>query len=227
MARISSYPRDLEVTDGDAWVGTESSNRLTRNFTAAAVAKYLNIKGKISISAQMVFKFTQTNPPASGQFSGPANDSNIAAITTMQISNVDASGQDTVKFMEYLVGNNILISEQNNISLFGHFTIDSYTLNNNVATLNLTNLFGNGVLDLNKFYDFAVFTLSSQGAPTFVFTQGIPATTWNIQHNLGKFPSVSVINNNDVVINGEVTYIDNNNVQLNFSAGFTGKAYLN
>ncbi len=227
MARISSYPRDLEVTDGDAWVGTESSNRLTRNFTAAAVAKYLNIKGKISISAQMVFKFTQTNPPASGQFSGPANDSNIAAITTMQISNVDASGQDTVKFMEYLVGNNILISEQNNISLFGHFTIDSYTLNNNVATLNLTNLFGNGVLDLNKFYDFAVFTLSSQGAPTFVFTQGIPATTWNIQHNLGKFPSVSVINNNDVVINGEVTYIDNNNVQLNFSDGFTGKAYLN
>ena len=227
MARISSYPRDLEVTDGEEWVGTESSNRLTRNFTAAAVAKYLNIKGKISISAQMVFKFTQTNPPASGQFSGPANDSNIAAITTMQISNVDASGQNTVEFMEYLVGNNILISEQNNISLFGHFTIDSYTLNNNVATLNLTNIFGNGVLDLDKFYDFAVFTLSSQGAPTFVFTQGIPATTWNIQHNLAKFPSVSVINNNDVVINGEVTYIDNKNVQLNFSAGFTGKAYLN
>jgi len=227
MARISSYPRDLEVTDGDAWVGTESSNRLTRNFTAAAVAKYLNIKGKISISAQMVFKFTQTNPPASGQFSGPANDSNISAITTMQISNVDVSGQNTVEFIQYLVGNNILISEQNNISLFGHFTIDSYTLNNNVATLNLTNIFGNGVLDLDKFYDFAVFTLSSQGAPTFVFTQGIPATTWNIQHNLAKFPSVSVINNNDVVINGEVTYIDNKNVQLNFSAGFTGKAYLN
>ncbi len=227
MARISSYPRDLEVTDGDAWVGTESSNRLTRNFTAAAVAKYLNIKGKISISAQMVFKFTQTNPPASGQFSGPANDSNISAITTMQISNVDVSGQNTVEFIQYLVGNNILISEQNNISLFGHFTIDSYTLNNNVATLNLTNLFGNGALDLDKVYDFAVFTLSSQGVPTFVFTQGIPATTWNIQHNLGKFPSVSVINNNNVIINGEVTYIDNNNVQLNFSAGFSGKAYLN
>ena len=227
MARISSYGFDNNVTDLDAWIGTDASNRRTKQFSAEAVAKYLNIKGKISISAQMVFKFTQTNPPASGQFSGPANDSNIAAITTMQISNVDASGQNTVEFMEYLVGNNILISEQNNISLFGHFTIDSYTLNNNVATLNLTNLFGNGALDLDKVYDFAVFTLSSQGVPTFVFTQGIPATTWNIQHNLGKFPSVSVINNNNVIINGEVTYIDNNNVQLNFSAGFSGKAYLN
>jgi len=227
MARISSYPRDLEVTDGDAWVGTESSNRLTRNFTAAAVAKYLNIKGKISISAQMVFKFTQTNPPTSGQFSGPANDSNISAITTMQISSVDASDQNTIEFMEYLVGNNILISEQNNISLFGHFTIDSYTLNGTVYTLNLTNLFGNGVLDLDKFYDFAVFTLSSQGAPTFVFNQNTVATTWNIQHNLGKFPSITVIDTGDTVVAGEYTYIDNNNVQLNFSAGFAGKAYLN
>ena len=225
MARISSYPRDLDVVDQDSWIGTSVPGLQTRNFTAAAVAKYLNIKGKISISAQMVFKYKDTIE--SGAFTGPADGSNIAAITTMQISNVDASGQNTVEFMEYLVGNNILISEQNNISLFGHFTIDSYTLNNNVATLNLTNLFGNGALDLDKHYDFAVFTLSSQGVPTFVFTQGIPATTWNIQHNLGKFPSVSVINNNNVIINGEVTYIDNNNVQLNFSAGFSGKAYLN
>jgi hypothetical protein len=225
MARISSYPRDLDVVDQDSWIGTSVPGLQTRNFTAAAVAKYLNIKGKISISAQMVFKYKDTIE--SGAFTGPADGSNIAAITTMQISSVDVSGQNTVEFMEYLVGNNILISEQNNISLFGHFTIDSYTLNNNVATLNLTNLFGNGALDLDKVYDFAVFTLSSQGAPTFVFTQGIPATTWNIQHNLGKFPSVSVINNNNVVINGEVTYIDNNNVQLNFSAGFSGKAYLN
>jgi len=225
MARISSYPRDLDVVDQDSWIGTSVPGLQTRNFTAAAVAKYLNIKGKISISAQMVFKYKDAIE--SGAFTGPADGSNIAAITTMQISGVDVSNQNTIPFMQYLVGNNILISEQNAISNFGHFTIDSYTSNNNVATLTLTNLFGNGVLDLDKLYDFAVFTLSSQGAPTSVFTQGVAATTWNIQHNLGKFPSVSVINNNNVMVNGEVKYIDNNNIQLNFSAGFSGKAYLN
>ena len=225
MARISSYPRDLDVVDQDSWIGTSVPGLQTRNFTAAAVAKYLNIKGKISISAQMVFKYKDAIE--SGAFTGPADGSNIAAITTMQISGVDVSNQNTIPFMQYLVGNNILISEQNAISNFGHFTIDSYTSNNNVATLTLTNLFGNGVLDLDKLYDFAVFTLSSQGAPTFVFTQGAAATQWSIQHNLGKFPSVSVINNNNVIINGEVKYIDNNNIQLNFSAGFSGKAYLN
>ena len=200
MARISSYPRDLEVTDGDAWVGTESSNRLTRNFTAAAVAKYLNIKGKISISAQMVFKFTQTNPPASGQFSGPANDSNISAITTMQISSVDASDQNTVEFMEYLVGNDILISEQNDISKFGHFNITSYKVNGNAYTLVLANIGGNGTLKLDKFYDFAVFTLSSPDK-TFEFDQGQPALVWTIQHNLNKFPSVSVVDTSNTVVN--------------------------
>jgi len=225
MARISSYPRDLDVVDQDSWIGTSVPGLQTRSFTAAAVAKYLNIKGKISISAQMVFKYKDTIE--SGAFTGPADGSNIAAITTMQISSVDVSGQNTVGFMEYLVGNNILISEQNNISLFGHFTIDSYTLRNNVATLNLTNLFGNGTLDLDKHYDFAVFTLSSQGVPTFVFTQNATATTWNIQHNLGKFPSITVIDSGNTVVTGEYTYIDNNNVQLNFSAAFSGKAYLN
>ena len=228
MARISSYVFDANVTDNDAWIGTEASNRQTKQFTAAAVAKYLNIKGKISISAQMIFKLVDLAAPAAGDFIGPADGSAISSATTMDLSITDVSGANTVAFLTYLVGNNILISEQNDINNFGHFTIDSYVQKTpGVYTLTLTSLTGNGNFDVDKFYDFAVFTLSSQGVPTFVFTQGVPATTWDIQHNLGKFPSVSVINNNNIVINGEVTYIDNNNVQLNFSAGFTGKAYLN
>ena len=228
MARISSYVFDANVTDNDAWIGTEASNRQTKQFTAAAVAKYLNIKGKISISAQMIFKLVDLAAPTAGDFVGPADGSAISSATTMDLSITDVSGANTVAFITYLVGNNILISEQNDINNFGHFTIDSYVQKTpSVYTLTLTSLTGNGNFDTDKFYDFAVFTLSSQGAPTFEFTQGVPATTWNIQHNLGKFPSVSVINNNNIVINGEVTYIDNNNVQLNFSAGFTGKAYLN
>ena len=155
MARISSYPRDREVQDQDAWIGTESSNRLTRNFTAQAVADYLNIKGKISISGQMVFKFSDV-PTLEGEFTGPVDGSALTAITTMQISGIDSSGQNTVAFMQYLVNNDVLISEQNNIDEFGHFKITGYTaLGNNLYTLDLTNIGGNGSLDLNKYYDFA------------------------------------------------------------------------
>ena len=227
MARISSYPYDITVQDTDAWVGSDSVNRSTKQYTAEAVAKYLNIKGKISISAQMVFKYLSVNPGA-GDFSGPADGSAMTSITTMQLSTSDVSGQDVVAFMNYLVGNNILISEQNNISTFGHFLIDSYTISAaGFYTLNLTSLGGNGNLTDLLYYDFAVFTLSSQGAPTFIFTQGVPATVWNVNHNLGKFPSVSVVNNNNVLMYGDTTYVDKNNLIINFSAGFSGKAYLN
>ena len=226
MAKISSYPQDINVQDTDAWIGTDSVNRQTKQFSALAVAKYLNIKGKISISAQMVFKF-EVNVAGAGDFTGPANGTAFTAITTMQLSTTDVSGQNVVAFMTYLVGNNILISKQNDISTFGHYKIDSYTANGDFYTLNLTNLAGNGVLEDKAVYDFAVFTLSSQGSPTFEFDQGVSATTWNIQHNLGKFPSITVIDTGDTVVTGEYTYTNNNNVVLNFSAAFAGKAYLN
>ena len=228
MARISSYPRDIEVNDGDAWIGTESSNRLTRNFTAKAVADYLNIKGKISISGQMVFKFTEDAPPLVGAFSGPADGSALTAITTMQISGIDSSGQNTVAFMQYLVGNDILISEQNNIDEFGHFKITGYTLNGTVYTLNLTNIGGNGNLDLNKYYDFATFTISSGvGDKNFVFNQAVASATWTVQHNLNKFPSCTMVLGTGQQGYGDVTFIDENNLTITFASAESGKAYIN
>jgi len=228
MARISSYPRDLQVNDGDAWIGTEQSNRLTRNFTAAAVAEYLNIKGKISISGQMVFKFADA-PTLSGEFTGPADGDLMTSFTTVNISGIDSSGQEVAPFMNYLVGNNILINEQNKISQFGHYKITSYTLQGDgTYDLALTNIGGNGTVVLDKHYDFAAFTISSGlEDKNFVFEQGVPSATWTIQHNLNKKPSVTSVNNNDIQMYGEVTYVDNNNLIINFSAGFSGKAYMN
>ena len=226
MAKISSYPQDINVQDTDAWIGTDSINRQTKQFSALAVATYLNIKGKISISAQMVFKF-EVNGAVAGDFTGPAGGTAFTAVNTMQLSTTDVSGQNVVAFMTYLVGNNILISKQNDISTFGHYKIDSYTANGDFYTLNLTNLAGNGVLEDKAVYDFAVFTLSSQGAPTFEFDQGAAATTWDITHNLGKFPSITVIDTGNTVVTGEYNYINNNRVILTFSAAFAGKAYLN
>ena len=228
MARISSYPRDREVQDGDAWIGTESSNRVTRNFTAQAVANYLNINGKISISGQMVFKFSNV-PTLQGEFTGPVDGSALTAITTMQISGTDSSGQNVVEFIQYLVNNDILISEQNELSNFGHFKITSYTaLGNNLYTLNLTNIGGNGNLDLNKYYDFATFTISSGvGDKNFVFTQAVAANPWTIQHNLNKFPSCTMVLSTGQQGYGDVTFIDENNLTITFAGAESGKAYIN
>tara|TARA_R110000803_G_scaffold192397_1_gene255214 strand:+ start:335 stop:682 length:348 start_codon:yes stop_codon:yes gene_type:complete len=65
------------------------------------------------------------------------------------------------------------------------------------------------------------------GDKNFVYDQGVASSKWIIAHNLGKFPSVSVVDSAKTKVVGEVTYTDTNNLIIEFQAGFSGKAYLN
>ena len=58
-------------------------------------------------------------------------------------------------------------------------------------------------------------------------TQTSASSIWNIKHNLGKHPSVSVESSSGYVVIGEVQYIDDNNLTIKFSASLTGFANLN
>jgi len=61
----------------------------------------------------------------------------------------------------------------------------------------------------------------------FVFNQSSPSATWTITHNMGKKPSVSIVDTADDQVEGEVTYVSNNQLTVKFSAAVSGKAYLN
>tara|TARA_R110000737_G_scaffold352113_1_gene396799 strand:+ start:375 stop:713 length:339 start_codon:yes stop_codon:yes gene_type:complete len=65
------------------------------------------------------------------------------------------------------------------------------------------------------------------GISTYTHDQGVPNTTWTIIHNLDKRPSVTVIDTAGSVVIGDISYVDNNEVEINFNASFGGKAYLN
>lgn len=62
---------------------------------------------------------------------------------------------------------------------------------------------------------------------TYMFEQAIPSATWEIQHNLNKYPSVSIVDSAGSVVMGDVLYVDKNKVVLTFIGQFNGKAYLN
>ena len=230
MAIIYSYPFDIDVQDADAWVGTNAGNRKTKQFTALAVAEYLNKHGRISVSGQMVYKLSNNAYGGSGTISLPSGGgSNFSDITSLIVSVNDISPQYVVNFLNYLVGSQILISEQNDVNNFGHYNIVSYviTANPNYYLMTLALIGSNGAAVVDEYYDMALFTLSDGSDKSYVFVQGVPATTWTIQHDLQKFPSITVIDTADTVVIGQYTYINNNNVTLTFSAAFAGKAYLN
>jgi len=65
------------------------------------------------------------------------------------------------------------------------------------------------------------------GDLNYVYLQTAPSATWSITHNLGKFPSVSVVDSAGTLYLSDVKYIDENSLTITFNAAFAGKAYLN
>ena len=131
MARISSYPRDLNIVDADSWIGTSVPGLQTRNFTASAVANYLNINAKVNIGGQMSFKWSDTQNGGLATISktgGGGSGTNFNTLTEIRISRNEINGQRVVEFLEYLIGTDILIGQGNEISQFGHYKLDTYVV---------------------------------------------------------------------------------------------------
>jgi hypothetical protein len=62
---------------------------------------------------------------------------------------------------------------------------------------------------------------------TYSFVQTLPSTTWSISHNLGKYPSTTILDSSGSLVFGDVAYIDTNTLSLSFSIAISGTAYLN
>lgn len=62
---------------------------------------------------------------------------------------------------------------------------------------------------------------------TYTHTQSSPSSSWTITHNLGYFPGgVSIIDSAGSKVYGDVTFISENQLMVNFSSAFGGKAYI-
>lgn len=69
--------------------------------------------------------------------------------------------------------------------------------------------------------------LKITGDKTYIHTQALAASVWEVEHNLDKYPSVTVVDSGNSVVIGEVVYIDSNNIRITFTSAFSGKAYFN
>ena len=70
------------------------------------------------------------------------------------------------------------------------------------------------------------------GEITFVFNQTTTSATWIITHDLHRYPSVTVVDTSNNVVEGKVIYNSDKQLTITFfNAGsahaFQGKAYLN
>lgn len=56
--------------------------------------------------------------------------------------------------------------------------------------------------------------------------QPTASTTWTINHNLGFYPNITVVDSSGNVVEGSYSYPNATTIIASFSGAFSGKAYL-
>jgi len=231
MSKISSYPSKPILEGSDILIGTSADNGQTKNFSVQALSNY---SINVWLSA-ISWKFVILEPDPIIRELGTISFENFegqstpwANITKLFINTSMPNGTASINYLSRLIGKNIILGDRNNLDGYGVFQFDSLTQEDgSVYSMSLTYVSGSGVIKALHYYGIQIDVDAIEGDKNFVFTQGVASATWNIQHNLNKFPSVSVVNINNILMYGETTYVDANNLTINFSAGFSGKAYIN
>ena len=65
------------------------------------------------------------------------------------------------------------------------------------------------------------------GDKHYIHNQEVSSDTWEVTHNLGKEPAVTVVDSAGTEVIGEVEYVSLNKCILRFQAPFSGKAIFN
>jgi len=65
------------------------------------------------------------------------------------------------------------------------------------------------------------------GAETYIHDQSLPSDVWVIGHNLDRYPSATVVDSAGSTIICDVQYDSPDQITIQFSAAFSGRAYLN
>ena len=239
MARLSTYGIDAKPELQDKVIGTDTSpgaNLRTKNYSLQEIVDLFNQGNSLGVADQTIYRFqsdiSQGRETGTISFiAGGGVGNPFAATTTLLISKTAAGGGNIANFLALFNGKDIILAETKNINNFGRYKISSiadYVPDANFLEITLDVTASNGVFAIDGYYIFSEFqNPSTSGDSSFAYTQAVAEDTWNIQHNMGKFPSITVIDTANTVVTGQYTYIDNNNVTLTFSAAFAGKAYLN
>lgn len=232
MGRISNFTVDTSVEGTDKLLGSNIGGT-TRNFKIEDIAKFLANTNAVGSAGQLVYSFrANSSHKASGTFLGTfSSGSVITNVTSIKVSKYP-SGSTTDAVVEYLtllVGKDILFSDVENVNNYGVFSVLSVTQDSSATDyydIALTSKSGNGSIVDEQFYSIILYAAS--GDKSYTHTQNSADSSWTINHNLGKRPSVTVTTAaTGAQVIGEVTYTNNNTLVISFEASFNGVAYLN
>ena len=233
MARISTYQQDTNITTGDKLLGTDSGGG-TKNFVISNLTSFLSESNTSGTSSSFTFRYKQSNRGQGDMNFVFSSGSTFANVTAIKVSKYNHNSQNVInKALELLSGKKVIIYDINNRNNYGVFDAASIIVDSNDSNfydLSLTKTKSNGSISDTTIYGIDLFAGSDVN---FVHHQNSANTTWTINHNLGKFPSVSIkFSSSDEVYSNVgafagVIYTNENSLTINLAAAESGYAYLN
>ena len=231
MPRINNIGLDTDVTKDDKLLGSDSGGA-TKSYTLKNVSKFFKDSNAAGIAGQFTYQY-KTSGLVSGTmgitFSSGSTFQNATSIKVSKFIYGETTNSSE-NLLTILSSGQILIvdvDDQDNYAIYesGVVTQDGSSDFYDISLTTPTKY--NGSFTNEKIY--AIISIGSGSDKTYIHTQGSASTTWNVSHSLGKFPSVTVVDVNNVQGYGVVTHTDENNLTVTFPAGSpaAGKAYCN
>ena len=251
MARISTYSVDT-VDANDKLLGTDQSGA-TRNFqinTTTTTPGGSNSSSLVNYIVEadgraLAFLFHNATyggessmQPGTINVTGTATTKAFSAVTTLKVSKfpyaaaIQSNPNTAVNILGEYVGERIKWSDINNPNIYGIYECISFVQDGSTDFYDMTLAFksgnGNFMAGNNSSTTPDIYLLELFGTDknfTYVH-QGDASATWNVTHNLNKYPNV-VVKVGTAVVQAEVNHINQNSLTISFNGSNSGTAYMN
>lgn len=233
MPRINNIGLDTDVTKDDKLLGSDSGGA-TKSYTLKNISKFFKDSNAAGIAGQFTYQY-KTSGLVSGTmgitFSSGSTFQNVTSIKVSKFIYGETTNSSE-NILDILSSKQILIvdvEDQDNYAIYssGVVTQDGSSDFYDISLTTPTKF--NGSFTNEKFYAIISIGGGADKNKTFddYFEQAQAANPWVVTHGLGKFPSVTVVNRNNVEVQAKVTHNNDNQVTITFSGATAGKAYFN
>ena len=233
MARISKYKFDENETENDFVIGSDGATKKTRNFKLDDLTNFFAKQQEI-LGNKFSYTYNQlATYDALGIGEMSFNNKSItqtpfSGITTVYLKRYNLNNEDVYDYVTELQdkGGVINIYNGNLTTSFAAFRIQSVNLSqNDVIQLNVDLLASGGTITGGNLA--IVVGEFNTGDKSYIHTQIAASTTWSVTHALNKYPSVSVVDDGNNVVIGDIQYTNANQLTITFNGAISGKAYIN
>jgi len=235
MPRINNIGLDTDVTKDDKLLGSDSGGT-TKSYTLKNVSKFFKDSNAAGIAGQFTYQY-KTSGLVSGTMGitfSVVGSNAFQNATSLKVSKFiyGETTNSSENILDILSSKQVLIvdvEDQDNYAIYnsGVVTQDGSTDFYDISLTTPTKF--NGSFTNEKFY--AIISISGSADKNKIFDdyfeQAQAANPWVITHGLGKFPSVTVVNRNNIEVQAKVTHNNDNQVTITFSGATAGKAYFN